>query len=79
VRKSVLGPSARDRREDALVRGLLTGIAAFRWLAWSWITWMWLAAAGTTRLVSGVLMERHGIGPLEGGRRLVDIVREGFA
>jgi len=62
VRKSVLGPSARDRREDALVRGLLTGIVAFRWLAWSWITWMWLAA-----------------GPLEGGRRLVDIVREGFA
>ena len=24
-------------REDALVRGLLTGIAAFRWLAWSWM------------------------------------------
>jgi hypothetical protein len=40
---------------------------------------MWLAAGGTTLLVSGVLMERHGIGPLEGGRRLVDIVREGFA
>ena len=25
-------------REDALVRGLLTGIAAFRWLAWAWMT-----------------------------------------
>lgn len=25
-----------DRREDSLVRGLLTGIAAFRWLAWAW-------------------------------------------
>lgn len=24
-------------REDALVRGLLTGIAAFRWLAWTWM------------------------------------------
>ena len=24
-------------REDALVRGLLTGIAAFRWLAWAWM------------------------------------------
>src|SRR5436189_3202363 len=24
-------------REDALVRGLLTGIAAFRWLAWGWM------------------------------------------
>jgi hypothetical protein len=51
VPKSVLGPSANDRREDALVRGLL----------------------------SGIVMERHGVGPVEGGRRLVDIVREGFA
>jgi signal transduction histidine kinase len=25
-----------DDREDALVRGLLTGIAVFRWLAWAW-------------------------------------------
>lgn len=24
-------------REDALLRGLLTGIAAFRWLAWAWM------------------------------------------
>ncbi len=35
--KSVVGPSATDRREDALVRGLLTGVAAFRWLAWAWM------------------------------------------
>lgn len=26
-----------EGREDSLVRGLLTGIAAFRWLAWSWM------------------------------------------
>lgn len=26
-----------EGREDALVRGLLTGIAAFRWLAWAWM------------------------------------------
>jgi signal transduction histidine kinase len=26
-----------DGREDSLVRGLLTGIAAFRWLAWTWM------------------------------------------
>lgn len=26
-----------DGREDSLVRGLLTGVAAFRWLAWSWM------------------------------------------
>jgi signal transduction histidine kinase len=27
-------------REDALVRGLLTGIAAFRWLAWGWMAFV---------------------------------------
>jgi signal transduction histidine kinase len=27
----------RAAREDALVRGLLTGIAFFRWLAWAWM------------------------------------------
>jgi hypothetical protein len=37
VAKSVLGPRPADRREDSLVRGLLTGIAAFRWLAWAWM------------------------------------------
>jgi hypothetical protein len=37
VPKSVLGPSTKDRREDKLVRGLLTGVAAFRWLAWAWM------------------------------------------
>ena len=42
-------------------------------------TWMWLAAGGTALLACGVVMERRGIGPVEGGRRLVDIVREGFA
>ena len=26
-----------EAREDALVRGLLTGIAFFRWLAWAWM------------------------------------------
>ena len=29
--------SMAAEREDALVRGLLTGIAAFRWLAWGWM------------------------------------------
>src|SRR5207342_1785832 len=28
---------ASAAREDALVRGLLTGIAAYRWLAWGWM------------------------------------------
>ena len=35
--------------------------------------------AVATLLACGVVMERRGIGPVEGGRRLVDIVREGFA
>jgi len=29
--------AARNDREDALVRSLLTGIAVFRWLAWAWM------------------------------------------
>ena len=31
-------------REDALVRGLLTGIAAFRWLAWGWMAFVLLVS-----------------------------------
>jgi signal transduction histidine kinase len=30
------GPGGAER-EDSLVRGLVTGIAAFRWLAWAWM------------------------------------------
>jgi len=30
-------PLTRPDGEDALVRGLLTGIAVFRWLAWAWM------------------------------------------
>jgi signal transduction histidine kinase len=33
----VRGTARRPGREDALVRGLLTAIAAFRWLAWVWL------------------------------------------
>jgi signal transduction histidine kinase len=35
-----------DGREDSLVRGLLTGIAAFRWLAWSWMAIVLLVSRG---------------------------------
>jgi signal transduction histidine kinase len=48
VQKSVLGPSATDRREDGLVRSLLTGIAVFRWLAWAWM--VVLLAVNSTNL-----------------------------
>ncbi|MEO6317717.1 MAG: ATP-binding protein [Acidimicrobiales bacterium] len=32
--------------EDALVRGLLTGIAAFRWLAWAWMSIVLVVSRG---------------------------------
>jgi len=42
-------------------------------------TWSWLAVGGTALLAAGVAMERHDLGPLETGRRLVDVVDEHFA
>jgi hypothetical protein len=47
----------------------------------------WSAGPGRDRSVplagmgpaTGVVVKRRGIGPVEGGRRPVDIVREGFA
>ena len=41
-------------------------------------TWAWLALGGTTLLAAGVLLERAQLGPLESGRRLVDVVQERF-
>ena len=42
-------------------------------------TWTWLAAGGTALLGAGVAMERNDLGPIETGRRLVDVVDEHFA
>lgn len=42
-------------------------------------TWAWLAAGGATLLGIGLFMERQGTGPLETGRRLVDLVSERFS
>ena len=42
-------------------------------------TWTWLAAGGTALLAAGVAMERKDVGPLETGKRLVDVVDEKFA
>lgn len=41
-------------------------------------TWTWLAFGGSTLLGAGVAMERHEVGPLETGRRLVDVVAERY-
>lgn len=39
-------------------------------------TWAWLAAGGTLLVGAGLAMERHELGPVETGRRLVDVVQE---
>jgi hypothetical protein len=42
-------------------------------------TWAWLAASGTILVAAGIAMERAEVGPLETGRRMVDVVRDRFA
>jgi hypothetical protein len=41
-------------------------------------TWIWLALGGATLLGAGVSMEVHGLGPVESGRRLVEVIDERF-
>lgn len=41
-------------------------------------TWAWLALAGALLLGSGIAMERRELGPVETGRRLVDVLHENF-
>jgi hypothetical protein len=41
-------------------------------------TWAWLAAGGAALLGAGVMMERREVGPIETGRRLVDVIHERF-
>jgi hypothetical protein len=42
-------------------------------------TWTWLALGGTILLGAGVAMERADVGPVETGKRLVDVVSDHFA
>jgi len=41
-------------------------------------TWAWLAAGGTLLIGAGLAMEHHELGPVETGRRLVDVVQERY-
>ncbi len=41
-------------------------------------TWAWLAAGGTLLVAAGLVMEHHELGPVETGRRLVDVVQDRF-
>lgn len=42
-------------------------------------TWGWLALGGTVLLGAGIAMERLQTGPVESGRRLVDVISERFS
>lgn len=41
-------------------------------------TWAWLALGGSTLLGAGIALERAELGPIESGRRLVDVVQQHF-
>jgi len=61
--------------------GLLVALVGYETLAITaeLPTWTWLAVGGSALLAAGIAMERHDLGPLESGRRLVDVVDEHFA
>jgi hypothetical protein len=42
-------------------------------------TWIWLATGGAALVGAGVAMERNETGPIETGRRLVDVVNERYS
>lgn len=42
-------------------------------------TWGWLALGGTVLVAAGIVMERLDTGPVESGRRLVDVVHDRFS
>lgn len=60
--------------------GLLVGLTVFETTAVTAgvPTWAWLATGGTLLVGAGLAMERHELGPVETGRRLVDVVQERF-
>ena len=61
--------------------GLLVGLTAHESLGVTREvpTWGWLALGGSVLLLAGVAMERLDTGPLESGRRVVDIVSHRFS
>jgi len=61
--------------------GLLVGVTVYESLAVTAgvPTWAWLALGGVTLVGVGIGMERAETGPLESGRRVVDVVSEQFS
>ena len=42
-------------------------------------TWLWLCTGGAALLGAGVGMERRGLGPVDAGRRVVDVIRSRYS
>jgi hypothetical protein len=42
-------------------------------------TWLWLCTGGAALLGAGVGMERRGLGPVDAGRRVVDVIRAQYS
>ena len=59
---------------------LLVGVSAHESLSSlaSIATWMWFAAGGIALIVVGVVLEQHDQGPVEAGKRLVEVLGERF-
>ena len=77
-----VGVGGRFRLVGPLVvgTGLLVALATFETLTITAgvPTWAWLAAGGTLLLAVGLAMDRAATGPVETGRRIVDVVGERF-
>jgi hypothetical protein len=76
----VAGGQRRLAAPLVLGTGLLVGLCGLETLAITarLDTWTWLALGGGALLAAGVAMERREVGPLETGRRLVDVVAERY-
>jgi hypothetical protein len=76
-----IGGSRRLGGPLVIGTGLLVAVVGYESLAITagLPTWTWLGLGGLTLLGAGVVMERHEVGPLETGRRLVDVVNDRFA
>lgn len=76
----IAGGSRRLLAPLLLGTGLLVAVTVYESLAVTRTvpTWGWLALAGSVLMLAGVVLERRSTGPLEAGRRVVDLVHERF-
>ena len=76
----VVGASRRLAGPTVIGSGLLAAVTLHETLQRTAgvPTWIWLAFGGTTLLASGAVMEWSGLGPVESGRRVVELVADRF-